>query len=71
MPVGAETEIARNQVAVDLDGVEDDALSLPQHAKRRSLERSGAKCHFAAIAVTANDTDAGNGIVDLDDTLHG
>jgi hypothetical protein len=68
--VRAESKVIGYQVPVDIVGVENDSLSLPEHAERRTLERSGSKLDLVAV-ITTDNTDSAGGIVCLDHTLHG
>ena len=55
----------------DVIEVEDDALALSDHSEYRAVERVGSQVVVGEIGVAHDDAERRNGIVSLDDALHG
>jgi hypothetical protein len=68
--VRPESQIAGEEPPVVFVDVEENSLSLAQHAKHRAVERARTKVDLGAVIITHDDPYSGSRVVDLDDPLH-
>ena len=69
IPVGTEADVGDHGL-FSICQVEHDMLTLAEQSKQGAIEASRFEANFGAIAVTDDDPDAGDLVVDLDDPLH-
>lgn len=69
--IHSEAEAVGIEASFDVLGLEDNALSLAEGAKRTPFERAGPKVHLTAIVVSNDDPGPGTRVVGFDHTLHG